>query len=51
MYEVKEVDEERLIELHIAIQIIGSRIVVREYPPTPSGGPSKVLYHVKHQED
>lgn len=50
MLRVMEADGARLRELNIVIEDMGTYIVVREYPPTPSGGPSRVLYRARHEE-
>ncbi len=51
MFTVTEVDSARLKELGVSIYDTGDHIMVVEYPPTPSGGPTKVLLRAKHKEE
>lgn len=51
MFAVVEVDNARLRELGISIYDTGDHVMVVQYPPTPSGEPTKVLLRAKHREN
>lgn len=47
MLAVTEVDDTRLKELNISIRDTGTHILIVEYPRTPNGGHTTVLFRGK----